>query len=86
MAYRSQRPLLADEDLRMLPRLYTELAPWWPLLSPPDAYTEDALVVYTLIEQTLGRRPRSLLELGCGSTLRRRCRRALRRRRCLRLW
>ncbi len=51
----------------MLPRLYTELAPWWPLLSPPDAYTEDALVVYTLIEQTLGRRPRSLLELGCGS-------------------
>lgn len=51
----------------MTPRLYTELAPWWPLLSPPDAYAEDAQLVYALLEQALGRAPRSLLELGCGS-------------------
>ena len=51
----------------MLPRLYTDLAPWWPLLSPPEAYCEDALVVHTLIARVLGREPRSLLELGCGS-------------------
>ncbi|HCH64449.1 MAG TPA: class I SAM-dependent methyltransferase [Deltaproteobacteria bacterium] len=51
----------------MLPRLYTDLAPWWPLLSPPDAYAEDAQVVHALVEQALDRAPRSLLELGCGS-------------------
>ena len=51
----------------MLPHLYTELASWWPLLSPPDAYQEDALVVHTLLQRALGHAPRSLLELGCGS-------------------
>lgn len=51
----------------MLPRLYTELAPWWALLSPPDAYEADAQLVDALLCQALGRRPASLLELGCGS-------------------
>ena len=51
----------------MLPHLYTQLASWWPLLSPPDAYQEDAYVVHALIQQALGRPPQSLLELGCGS-------------------
>jgi len=51
----------------MLPRLYTDFAAWWPLLSPPDAYSEDAVLVHTLLHQALGRPPRSLLELGCGS-------------------
>ncbi len=50
----------------MLPRLYTDLAPWWPLLSPPEAYAEEARVYHALIAQALGRPPESLLELGCG--------------------
>lgn len=24
------------------PRMYTDLAPWWPLISPPDEYVEEA--------------------------------------------
>lgn len=51
----------------MFLRLYTELAPWWPLLSPPDAYVDDAMAVHALIQQVLRREPRTLLELGCGS-------------------
>jgi len=46
--------------------LYDELAPWWPLLSPPADYAEEAEVyARTLVEAT--RRPiRTLLELGSG--------------------
>ncbi len=51
----------------MLPHLYTDLAPWWPLLSPEDAYIDDAGLVHALVHDTLGRRPESILELGCGS-------------------
>ncbi len=51
----------------MLPHLYTDLAPWWPLLSPEDAYIDDAGLVHDLVHDTLGRRPESILELGCGS-------------------
>jgi len=51
----------------MLPRLYTEFAPWWPLLSPPEAYMDDARVVHALLTSALGHPVRSLLELGCGS-------------------
>ena len=29
-------------SLSGLPRLYTDLAPWWPLLSSPDDYVEEA--------------------------------------------
>lgn len=50
----------------MLPRLYTDLAPWWTLLSPPESYIEDARLVHGLLCQALGRAPASLLELGCG--------------------
>lgn len=51
----------------MLPRLYTDLASWWPLLSPVEAYCDDAVLVHTLLAQALQRVPASLLELGCGS-------------------
>jgi len=51
----------------VLPRLYTDLASWWSLLSPPEAYYDDAVLVHTLLGQALKRPPASLLELGCGS-------------------
>lgn len=48
------------------PRLYTELADWWPLLSSPDDYAEEA-AFYRRTMVTASRRPlRAVLELGSG--------------------
>jgi SAM-dependent methyltransferase len=47
------------------PRLYSDLAIWWPLLSPPSHYVEEAAdLVPTLLAATDS--PRTLLELGSG--------------------
>jgi SAM-dependent methyltransferase len=46
-------------------RLYADLAPWWPLISPPEEYEEEA----AFAARVLGRaaRPvREVLELGSG--------------------
>jgi len=48
----------------MPPRLYTDLASWWPLLSPPSEYAEEAAHLLTLLEPAVGRH--MLLELGSG--------------------
>lgn len=47
------------------PALYTYLADWWPLLSPPEEYQEEAGTYRDLI---LRQRPgtRTLLEIGSG--------------------
>lgn len=46
-------------------RLYGDLAPWWPLISPVEVYEEDARAVAELFGQA--RRPvREVLELGSG--------------------
>lgn len=47
--------------------LYTELAPWWPLLAPPIAYTREAELHVGLFQCALGRDPTSMLELGSGT-------------------
>jgi SAM-dependent methyltransferase len=47
-------------------KLYTGLAPWWPLFSAPEDYAEEAAWISEAIEQTLGRRPVEILELGSG--------------------
>lgn len=46
-------------------RLYSDLARWWPLLSPPSHYVEEAA---DLLPHLLSgpAPPRTLLELGCG--------------------
>jgi trans-aconitate methyltransferase len=49
-----------------LPRLYTDLASWWPLLSPPEHYEEEAESVIGFLRETLGEVPRTMLELGSG--------------------
>jgi trans-aconitate methyltransferase len=48
------------------PRLYSEFATWWPLLSPPSDYVEEA-TFYALVLQAYSRKPiETLLELGSG--------------------
>jgi len=47
-------------------KLYTELAAWWPLLSPSEDYADEAaFFAQILAEAGLPPSP-SLLELGCG--------------------
>lgn len=48
-----------------LPRLYTELAPWFPILTPPGDYAHEASV-YRRVLETLTPPPTTLLELGSG--------------------
>jgi SAM-dependent methyltransferase len=50
-------------------RLYGELAPWWPLLSPPSHYIDEAAQINARITREAGwstRRGRTALELGSG--------------------
>ncbi|HYJ80535.1 MAG TPA: class I SAM-dependent methyltransferase [Longimicrobiaceae bacterium] len=47
-------------------RAYAELAPWWPLFSPPSHYDEEAAHLLSLIREHAGEPPRTLLELGSG--------------------
>ena len=50
----------------MTHKLYTDLAEWWPLLSPPDEYIDEAAFFrQVLVSAGLPSAP-TLLELGCG--------------------
>ena len=62
---RSEKPeiMVAAPNLR----LYSDLSSWWPLMSPPSEYIEEAA---DLLQLLLGDSdlvpPRTLLELGSG--------------------
>lgn len=46
-------------------RFYGELAPWWPLISPPEDYAEEAAEVSRVLASA-GTPVREVLELGSG--------------------
>jgi SAM-dependent methyltransferase len=46
--------------------MYGDLAPWWPLLSAPESYGEEAGIFLDALSRALGRSPATLLELGSG--------------------
>lgn len=46
-------------------RLYVDLARWWPLISPPDEYEDEAAFAATLLGSASGP-VREVLELGSG--------------------
>lgn len=48
------------------PKLYNELAEWWPLLSAPDEYEEEAAFFYKKFIDASSTPPRTVLELGSG--------------------
>ena len=48
------------------PKLYRELASWWPLLSAPEDYAEEAEFYRKTIFSFCTTPPKTLLELGCG--------------------
>lgn len=47
------------------PHLYTDLSPWWPLLSRPEDYEEEA-GIFTRVVQSALPSARTMLELGSG--------------------
>jgi SAM-dependent methyltransferase len=48
------------------PRLYGDLAGWWPLLSPPEEYVEEAGVYQEILLDSAASEVRRVLELGSG--------------------
>ena len=48
------------------PLMYGELAAWWPLLSPPEDYADEAGYIAGLLREAGLREGGTLLELGCG--------------------
>ena len=49
-----------------MPRLYDEFAPWWPLISPPSEYAEEAAFYARTLEAASEQPVRTVLELGSG--------------------
>jgi SAM-dependent methyltransferase len=45
---------------------YSKLADWWPLISPPSDYAEEAAFFLSLLVETASRPSATLLELGSG--------------------
>jgi SAM-dependent methyltransferase len=48
------------------PKLYEELASWWPLLSAPAEYEEEAAFYGRTLAAACERPPRTVVELGSG--------------------
>src|SRR6185295_1071900 len=47
-------------------KLYDELAVWWPLVSDPAEYAEEAAFFMPLLRDITAHPPMTLLELGSG--------------------
>jgi ubiquinone/menaquinone biosynthesis C-methylase UbiE len=47
-------------------RMYTDLAPWWPLLSAPEDYAEEAAFFQEIMLEYSSTPPQTVLELGSG--------------------
>lgn len=48
------------------PRLYADLAAWWPLLSAPEEYAEEADLYRRILEEACDAPPATVVELGSG--------------------
>ncbi len=49
-----------------MPKLYNELASWWPLLSAPADYAEEAEFFRKILQEACDPPPRTLVEFGSG--------------------
>jgi len=47
-------------------KLYNELASWWPLMSPPVEYVEEAAFYRNALNNAVRQPVRTLVELGSG--------------------
>ena len=49
-----------------LPRMYTEFASWWPLISAPQESAEESQFYQEMLVKACKIQPNTMLELGCG--------------------
>jgi len=54
-------------SISLVTKLYTELADWWPTLSGPDEYEDEAAFFIRLLKESCDPPPRTVLDLGSGS-------------------
>lgn len=47
-------------------KLYTDLSEWWPLMSAPADYEEEAAFYFNAMQEAADRRIETMLELGAG--------------------
>ena len=47
-------------------KLYNELAEWWPLMSAPEDYEEEATFYFNAMQEVASGRIETVLELGSG--------------------
>ena len=47
-------------------KLYTDFAEWWPLMSAPEDYEEEATFYFNAMQEAASGRITSVLELGSG--------------------
>ena len=59
-------PGVACKSDRVMNRLYSDLASWWPLLSAAEDYAEEAAHHWRLMSKYAQRPIEHILELGCG--------------------
>jgi trans-aconitate methyltransferase len=57
---------MGEENTNQGPRLYRDLADWYPLLTPVADYAEEAALYRGLFQTHCHHPPRTLLDLGCG--------------------
>ena len=57
---------MMSSDNEHLPKLYRELADWWPVLSAPEDYAEEAAFYEQALRAACNFEPHTLLELGSG--------------------
>jgi SAM-dependent methyltransferase len=55
-----------DQNPEPGPLLYSELADWWPLISSPEDYDEEADFFYSTLLELGKHPPKTVLELGSG--------------------
>lgn len=55
-----------DQDQNQDLLLYNKYAQWWPLLSAPEEYEEDAIEYHRIIQAYHKQDPLTMLELGSG--------------------
>jgi hypothetical protein len=63
---RVRHPRVSGGEGRSPMKMYNELASWWPLVSPPSHYVEEAADLLPTLMQAADAPPTTLLELGCG--------------------
>jgi trans-aconitate methyltransferase len=63
---RATRDRMCEDDNVTATKLYTDLAEWWPLMSAPADYAEEAAFYFEAMQKASAHSIETMLELGAG--------------------